>query len=631
MRQAEFRAVVSQAEWKKLRQRKPSARLVSGVLAITLAWVVSAIGLGPSQLQFGHVQIGASSSLPVQITNRGMTEFHAASVALEGEDAKDFDVDTKRCDIVAVGESCALWVDFRPRRSGPKHARLVVRATDGKEFSSDFTGDAMPGKVVPLQSHEPPLQPPAHAAPSVPDPHPPTDKISDHATDPAPPPAPVHYHEPPHVPDSPAPRNPSPPPSQPAVPSSPPSVPVPTRPGLPPIVFPAPGNPPPVTPPAPKPVPRPLPHLTMTPGTAKFTNSSNDGEFYASPTQTVIVRSDGAADIRQLRLRVSPSGVFNYSTDCRISLAHGQACKVQVKFTPRDTRSYAGTITAYEFGTQMAMVTLQGDSRAPPAHPHLTVNPSSVQFGDVWPPTRLFNSPPQALVLRNDGTADLRQLNLKIDPSAAPFIYSSQCPAFLARGQSCTVLVRFAPRDSRQYAGTLIASEGGTQLAAANLRGGGTSSSPPPKTVGNGTTGGVPPVVGPGPGQGGRTNGVPPQGPVVGKVGPSLVPGNSPNSDSNHAAAPPLTNYKWRVGIPPGGNGGAGSSPTLTVPPGNVVVRNGGSAVDIVGNRGTPRSAPANTGVQLPKAPAPPTLPKTMVPKPPDPRAQRSTRRPPSR
>jgi len=632
MRRAEFRAHISQSEWKRLRQRKPSAGLVSGVLAITLAWVFSAIGLGPSQLQFGAVQIGAGSSLPVKLTNRGTTEFHAASLALEGEDAKDFDVDTKPCATVTVGATCVLWVDFRPRKLGAKRARLVVRTNDGKEFSSEFTGNATSGKAV----SPPPVASPS-SAPSVPDRSP--DRIYRQTTSSLPPPSPVPAQGQPPIPNSPPVQDPFTSLGGPNVPPPPPTIPAINHPNPPPIVFPAPSQPPSVAPPEPKPALQPLPHLTMTPGAAKFTSSSRDGKFFTSPTQAVVVRSDGTADIKQLRLSVTPAAApFRYSTACHPHLARGQTCTVQVKFVPQDSRPYAGTLDAYEGNLRLARVDLHGIRPTPPApegQPHLTVNPATVQFGSFLPDREFYSSQAQAVVVRSDGTADLRQLNLRIDPSAAPFSYSSQCPALLARGQSCTLQLKFAPRDSRQYAATLSAYDGSSQLAAVSLRGGGTSPSQPANPLGKGAPGGNSPTGTAGPGRGPGANGVAPRGPVIGTADAAPASQNSRSGTANQVAPPGMTAYSVGGGNSPSSNGEPAPRAGNGVSPGSPVITNGGAASDNIVNRGMSAAAlakPASAVAQLPKAQVAPASPKKMPPRPPQSSVQRaSRRRPPGR
>jgi hypothetical protein len=94
VREIEFRAYLDEDQFKRLRQNKPSAGLVAGLPAVTLGWIFSAVSLGPATLGFGDRPIGLSMSLPLNLTNRGMTEFHADSITVEGKDAGDFKVDT---------------------------------------------------------------------------------------------------------------------------------------------------------------------------------------------------------------------------------------------------------------------------------------------------------------------------------------------------------------------------------------------------------------------------------------------------------------------------------------------------------------------------------------------------------
>ncbi len=80
----------------------------------------------------------------------------------------------------------------------------------------------------------------------------------------------------------------------------------------------------------------------------------------------------------------------------------------------------------------------------------------------------------------NDGEADVRQLNLKIGTPGGPFSYTPSCPAYLARGQRCTVQVHFAPSDQRSHADSLSAYDGGVHLASVALNGTNTIQQPPP-------------------------------------------------------------------------------------------------------------------------------------------------------
>jgi Abnormal spindle-like microcephaly-assoc'd, ASPM-SPD-2-Hydin len=462
VRQVEFRASLSQSELKRLRQSKPSAGLVIGVVAVALAWIFSAFSLGPSQLDFGTLQLGSGGRRPVQMTNRGLTEFRAASIALEGEDAADFEVDRQACTTVNAGQSCVLWVDFRPRESGTRHARLVVRTNDGNEFRSELTGHAE-GRMPPKPPEPAPEPNPLGVLPPNQNPTPAHPLIAS-SSGPAPAAPPAHSPDAaPHSTQgvSAAPIAPDPPQSSPTPPVRPPQV----------------GIPPHIPPSQPAPPPALRPHLTMTPRTAQFSSSSPDGEFYTAATQTVVVRSDGTADVQPLNLRVGPAGVpFNYSTNCPTRLASGRSCAVQVQFSPRDARPYVAALTAYEGSQPLASVPLRGASKTPPAgHPHLTMTPGTLKFASS---PQLYDAvhvaARQTVEIRSDGTADLRDLNLRVNPSSAPFRYSN-CSPRLPRGQTCTVQVNFVPKNAGQYAGTLDAYEAGLRLGSVELYGSGGS------------------------------------------------------------------------------------------------------------------------------------------------------------
>ena len=438
MRQVEFKAYLSRSELKRLGQDKPSAAWLAGAVALALAWIFSAFGLSPSQLDFGTLRLGSGGRLPVHLTNRGMTEFHAASIALAGADAQDFEVDSQQsCLTVKAGESCIMWVDFRPRDAGEKHARLIVRANNGNEFSSEFTG-------VAKSPDSPPMVATLHPHPA-PDPPPPP------ASGPPPPPAPAP------APPTPATR---------------------TRPAPTPPPAPAPPRPEPTPPePSTRPAPRPklYAHVTMTPGITEFGSAPANTESLTPSVHTITVISEGPGDVRQLNLRIGrPDGPFRYIRSCPTYLARGQRCTVQVKLAARDLQPHTDSLSAYDGDTRLASVTLHSKgtvSQPPPGRPHLTFRPGEVQFpvsqSDGWVTVN------EKVAVVSDGTADVQQLNLKIAPNGFPFGYSGNCPTQLAQQQSCTLLLTFEQKSRQAYSGMISAYDGSTALAFLPLRGGG--------------------------------------------------------------------------------------------------------------------------------------------------------------
>ncbi len=510
MREIEFRAYLSEDQFKRLRQNKPSAGLVSGVLAVTLAWIFSAVSLGPSKLEFGELQVGSGSSLPVKLTNRGMTEFHAASLGVEGENSGDFKVDTAPCATVAPGESCVVWVDFRPRETGTKLARLIVRTKDGSEFSSTFTGTATKG----ITSVAPPVPPPSPKPSQAVRPPNQGSPNAMFAPGPAPEPLPT---------DRPSPTTPNVnEPSPPAPPQAGPSPPI----FVPPYrlasgVIPEPAQ---------------LPQIRIEPGTMDFSRPP-------ARRRQVTIANSGTAPLRLGFGLIGPDrGSFEYDPNaCGAVLVASRQCVVTVSYNPPIDDSGKQVLTAWlsvkhdaPNAASPQMVALRWRRTGPLPQPHVTVTPGVLSFTGPPVGAEFYSAPPQTVTIRNDGTVGLRQLSLRLGLSGGPFTLSNNCPTSLARGQTCTAQVTFTPSDSRQYSGTLNGYEGSFQLASVNLRGG--SASP---TVPKPQTSQHLPVdrAGEGTGQGNRP--APGNGTMDGPRQPnSPQPGNAGRGGSGRATSP---------------------------------------------------------------------------------------------
>jgi len=458
MRQVEFRASLSRSEFKRLGQNKSSAGWIAGAAVAALAWVFSAVGLGPAQLDFGTRQVGLSSGLPVQLTNRGLTEFHAASIAITGADARDFEIPQQPCVTVSAGESCVVWVNFRPHEAGEKHAQLIVRTADGSELSSEFKGVATAGPA----KADPPKQAeiPEPAKPG----QQPDNRIAAIEPDPA------------AAPDD---RQPTPEKSPEKIDPETVTPPVQSRPGgsQPPEVPYVPPQSNPAGPHVPRPKPTPAPqqyaHVTMSPGGANFSATSADGEFFNATAQTITVTSDGTADIRRLRLALGDgASSFSVTPACPVHLVRGQRCSVQVRFVPRNTQTRDDSLIAYDGAVRLEAVPLHGSvTGAAAGRAHVSFKPAQVQFpvsrSDGWVTLT------QNVVVISDGTADVQRFALNVGPPGGPFSLPGRCPPRLARGQTCMLQVHFEQKSQRQYIGTMTAYDGSTELAAVPLRGGG--------------------------------------------------------------------------------------------------------------------------------------------------------------
>jgi len=86
----------------------------------------STIGISPASLSFGTVLVGASSTLPLQISNTGTTAATFGAITATG----DYYLSTTTCPMpgltLAPGTSCTVQVVFMPTQSGTRTGTLSV-------------------------------------------------------------------------------------------------------------------------------------------------------------------------------------------------------------------------------------------------------------------------------------------------------------------------------------------------------------------------------------------------------------------------------------------------------------------------------------------------------------------------
>jgi len=223
----------------------------------------------------------------------------------------------------------------------------------------------------------------------------------------------------------------------------------------------------------------------MTPAVTQFSGTAPNAEFTTASAHPITVISDGSADVRQLRLRIgTPGGPFSYTPNCPTYLALGRSCTVQVHFAANDQQPHADSLSAYDGGTHLASVALNGMSTAqqpPPGRSHLTFKPREVEFpvarSDGWVTTK------QTVEVVSDGTADIQQLSLRMAPTGFPFGLSENCRTQLARQQSCILELTFEQKSQQAYRATIAAYDGNTALASLPLRGGGNAPQAEPPRV----------------------------------------------------------------------------------------------------------------------------------------------------
>ena len=87
------------------------------------------IVLSPPYLEFGTVDTGDVSTLPLYIKNEGVLDLHISDVKISGGNSGEFSVE-HTCDIIIPEESCAVLITFAPEFLGEKRTTLEITSDD---------------------------------------------------------------------------------------------------------------------------------------------------------------------------------------------------------------------------------------------------------------------------------------------------------------------------------------------------------------------------------------------------------------------------------------------------------------------------------------------------------------------
>lgn len=90
---------------------------------------ISDISVSPSSLNFGQVNIGATSILPVTITNKGVLPLEIKSIEISGKSVNEYS-QTNNCTNVYKDSSCTINVALTAESVGIKKANLNISSND---------------------------------------------------------------------------------------------------------------------------------------------------------------------------------------------------------------------------------------------------------------------------------------------------------------------------------------------------------------------------------------------------------------------------------------------------------------------------------------------------------------------
>lgn len=202
------------------------------------------------------------------------------------------------------------------------------------------------------------------------------------------------------------------------------------------------------------------------------------GTQYSTPGSLRLPRylylsNNSSSSIQHSHVAQPSSSVFTVADHCPSVLEPHTICQLQIDYFSPLTSADSVTLAL----DQGLSVLVSGRTMPQPgaggtsANPSLTVTPTSLDFSNSVIVTTTSSSS-QTATISNAGTAPF-PLSLTL---TGDFLQSTNCPAVLAGGTSCSVVITFAPSQPGTRQGLLNVSSGsGTTPAYVNLSGTGTA------------------------------------------------------------------------------------------------------------------------------------------------------------
>jgi parallel beta-helix repeat protein len=164
----------------------------------------------------------------------------------------------------------------------------------------------------------------------------------------------------------------------------------------------------------------------------------------ASAMQVVTLTNNGNGTFNNGGIAITGAGDFSQTNNCPASLAPGQSCTVSVTFVPVSRGAKAASLSVSTSQVTSPTVSLTGNGVAPVA-----VLTSALTF----PAEVVGTGSSQTASLSNAGDAPLDIASIT---TSGDFGQSNNCPASLAPGSACSIVVTFTPQAAGAQSGTLV-------------------------------------------------------------------------------------------------------------------------------------------------------------------------------
>lgn len=121
--------------------------LVTGLVVWSFFSVITSFaGVNPNTLDFGNVNVGASSTKSVTFTND--FDFNGIQVNSASSSAPEFSGDTSGCGFLSIYQNCTVNVSFKPTSGGAKNGSITIDVTTNAGVKSKQVVKAAAGGSI---------------------------------------------------------------------------------------------------------------------------------------------------------------------------------------------------------------------------------------------------------------------------------------------------------------------------------------------------------------------------------------------------------------------------------------------------------------------------------------------------
>lgn len=178
-----------------------------------------------------------------------------------------------------------------------------------------------------------------------------------------------------------------------------------------------------------------------------------------SAAQTVTLANNGQAVLTGIQVQ-SSNPDFHFTTGCGTTLQPGNACGIQVIFSPHLTGPQTAILTVTD-AVRTQQIAMSGTGTLA----NVTLVPASLNFGSIGVQ---ISSSAQTLTLSNGSNTALAGISFAM---VGAYTQTNTCGATLPSGAACTIAVAFSPTATGSQAGTLTVSSTNAPAMTASLAG----------------------------------------------------------------------------------------------------------------------------------------------------------------